>query len=71
MQLINWLGWVVGLRLILRSWEVPAVGIFLRDPRAYLIEIQRKPEKTPNDYVGKCDGDEPGTSRLSVLRENR
>ena len=28
--------------------DVPSVGVFLRDPSAYLREFRRKPRKTPN-----------------------
>ena len=39
-----------------RSMEgVLFVGVFLRDPSPYLSEFWRKPRKTPNDQVDKCD----------------
>ena len=34
---------------------VPSVGVFLMDPRPYLGEFWRKPQKTPNSLVDKCN----------------
>ena len=48
------LGGVVGLRPIVRMWDlglrggVPSVGVFQRDPSPDLGELRRKPRKIPN-----------------------
>ena len=36
--------------------KIPSVGVFLSDPNSYLREFRRKPLKTPNLWVDKCDG---------------
>ena len=55
------LNWVIGLRPIVRLWdmylqgECPRSGAYLRDSIPYLSEFWRNPRKTLNDKVDKGD----------------
>ena len=53
-------GWVVGLRPIVRSWDLDQQGCALcevvsKGSYPYLLGFRRKPRKTPNGSVGKHD----------------
>ena len=55
------LHWVVGLRPIVRKWDLnlrgkwPPWGVFLREPSPHLCEFRKKLWKIPNVKVDRCD----------------
>ena len=67
------LGWVVGLRPIVRLWDLrqkgSAVrgGVFLRDTIPCLREFRRTTENSERLGRQAAQGIEPGTSRQPVL----
>ena len=76
--------WVFGIRPIVRKWalsllgECSPLGVFVRPPRPYLREFQRKQLKTPKDRSTSAIGDRtrhlPSTSlelRTSQLLAGR
>ena len=55
------IGWILGLRLIIRIWgldlqgRVPSVLVFLRNTCPYLRQFRRTPRKITNGQVDKRD----------------